>query len=464
MRVLLLRPAAPERFGLGPFFRVEPLGLEYLGAALARAGHSVEIRDLRLTRGLGRARPDVVGISCIHTLDVPAAQTLARRVKQRWPGVFVTVGGGAAAADPSVFSGLDVDAVGIGAGERTLPHLLDAIAGKRSWAEVAGFRLRRSLVAAPAEADGLEPELRPARELVSRYRKGYRCVHRSPVWAVETGRGCPFRCSFCAVGRAGGFQPRELGAVCRDFADVGPDVFVIDDLFFYPRERSLELARALAGRGLKKQWLLVQSRADTVARSPELLEAWRPLSERFDVFFGFESATDARLDALSKDSTVGDSEAAVKLCRELGFGVTGNFVVDPEFEESDFEELWALLERLKLDRVGFTVLTPLPGTEYYERQRARLAERDLARFDMHHLLWEPRLGRRRFYELMVESWKRNVLSSSQAPTRWLRWFRGIGMRDAVTLAGVLYRTQRLMNVDAYMKDTFPPELPAILAE
>lgn len=96
--------------------------------------------------------------------------------------------------------------------------------------------------------------------------------------------------------------------------------------------------------------------------------------------------------------------------------------------------------------------------------RDRLAERDFSRFDMHHVLWEPRLGRRRFYELMVSSWKKNVLSSGNASRRWLKWFRGIGVREALALAGVLYRTQRLMDVDAYLDDTFPLELPAVLTE
>ena len=467
MRVLLLRPRAHERFGLGPFFRVEPLGLEYLGAALRGAGHTVELRDLRLDRGFGRDRPDVVGISCIHTLDVPETLALSRHVKARWPGAFVVVGGHAAASDPAAFAGPDVDAVCLGAGERTLPRLVAALERGPLTESISGFKLRgRDLSRAPSteDEDGIEPALAPARDLVDRYRKSYRCVHRSPIWAVETGRGCPFRCSFCAVGRADSYRPRDIEAVCRDFESVGGDVFVIDDLFFYPRERSRELAAALATRNLKKRWLLVQTRADTVARSADVLEAWRPLAERFDLFFGFEAATDAALSALQKDATVSDSEDAVRLSRSLGFGVTGNFVVDPDWDESDFESLWSLLDRLQLDRVGFTVLTPLPGTDYYDRTRARLAEKDFARFDMHHVLWEPKLGRRRFYELMVQSWKRNVLASGHASRRWLRWFRGIGPREAWALAGVLWRTQRMMNVDAYLDETFPLELPAVLSE
>ena len=463
MRALLLRPRARDRFGLGPFFRVEPLGLEYLGAALRRAGHQVEIRDLRLARGLGARRPDWVGLSCIHTLDVPETLALARQVKQRWPGVFVTVGGHAASADPDSFAGPDVDAVGLGPGEHSVPLLVSALERGAALAGVPGFRLRAREAQREHPTD-IDPKLLPARDLVADFRTGYRCVHRSPIWAIETGRGCPFRCSFCAVGRADGYQPRDLGVVVRDFETVGGDVFVIDDLFFYPRDRSRELAAALAARSVKKRWVLAQTRADTVVRGAEVLEAFRPLAERFDLFFGFEAATDRRLAELQKDATVGDTEAAVRLCRDLGFGVTGNFVIDPDWGEADFEDLWALLDRLRLDRVGFTVLTPLPGTDYHQAQRSRLAEKDFARFDMHHVLWEPRLGRRRFYELMVESWKRNVLSSGNASRRWLTWFRGIGVREALALAGVLYRTQRLMNVDAYLSDTFPPELPAVLVE
>ncbi|HEX9689302.1 MAG TPA: B12-binding domain-containing radical SAM protein, partial [Thermoanaerobaculia bacterium] len=65
MRVLLLRPdPGNERFGLGPFFRVEPLGLEYIGAALQQQGHEPTIADLRFGRRVSswvrRTRPQIV--------------------------------------------------------------------------------------------------------------------------------------------------------------------------------------------------------------------------------------------------------------------------------------------------------------------------------------------------------------------------------------------------------------------
>ena len=70
MRILLLRPdPGNERFGLGPFFRVEPLGLEYIGAELRLRGHEPTIVDLRFRPGastwIRRTRPRMIGISCI---------------------------------------------------------------------------------------------------------------------------------------------------------------------------------------------------------------------------------------------------------------------------------------------------------------------------------------------------------------------------------------------------------------
>jgi hypothetical protein len=74
MRILLLRPVpGNERFGLGPFFRIEPLGMEYIAAALEASGHRVTLVDLRFGRSLdyhvSRVRPDLVGIAAMHALE-----------------------------------------------------------------------------------------------------------------------------------------------------------------------------------------------------------------------------------------------------------------------------------------------------------------------------------------------------------------------------------------------------------
>ena len=74
----------------------------------------------------------------------------------------------------------------------------------------------------------------------------------------------------------------------------------------------------LRRRGIKKRWLLVQSRVDLVARHPELLEAWRPIAKDFDIFFGLEAATDQGLKNLTKDATVDETAQGVDVARRFG--------------------------------------------------------------------------------------------------------------------------------------------------
>ena len=87
----------------------------------------------------------------------------------------------------------------------------------------------------------------------------------------------------------------------------------------------------------------MQTRTDLVAAHPEVVEAWRPIAQDFDIFFGLEAATNEGLDEVVKDTTVDRTVDAVAIARDLRYGVTGNFVIDPDWTESDFERLWTFV-------------------------------------------------------------------------------------------------------------------------
>jgi hypothetical protein len=74
---------------------------------------------------------------------------------------------------------------------------------------------------------------------------------------------------------------------------------------------------------------------------------------------------------------------------------------------------------------------------------------------MHHLLWEPRLGRRRFFELYAETWRRSVLNLS-GKKRFVDWLRQINPMQIPFLTRILLRTQRLMDPAAYLKENQGP--------
>ncbi len=152
-----------------------------------------------------------------------------------------------------------------------------------------------------------------------------------------------------------------------------------------------------------------------------------------------------------KDTTVDRTIDAVRLARELRYGVTGNFVIDPDWTEADFERLWGFVKTHDLGRAGFTILTPLPGTAFFEDVRPRLRAVRWSQYDMHHVLWEPRLGARRFFELYCETWRRSILNL-RGNKSWMDWARQVRARELPLLTRMLLSTQRMMRPEAYLRE------------
>ena len=462
MNILLLRPhPGNEQFGLGPFFRVEPLGLEYVAAALLPLGHSVTIADLRFRPGAAtwvrRARPRVVGISCLHALEYDRIVETAREIRRAAPDAFILVGGHAVMAFNGPLEDDSVDAIIMDDGEETMPALVQALDKGIPLEEVPALRLRTadgwvSTPPLPARV-GLDLVPLPARDLVSRHRSGYHCLLFKPVWLIETARGCPFRCSFCSVWQLydRSYRERSIAAVVEDFATTGDAIFVADDLFWNNPPRSRELARSLKKRGVFKRWILVQSRTDLISRGAELLEEWRPIARDFDIFLGFEFATDRGLSGVTKDAGVKESLAAAEVARSHRYGINGNFLIDPDWDEDDFRHLWDFVAAHGLQRSGFTLLTPLPRTELYEKDKARLEGLPWADFDMHHLPREPKLGAERFCELYAETWRRSILNTS-GEKKLIDWLRQVHPLQIPYMIRVLRRTQAMMKPETYLRD------------
>lgn len=440
---------------------MEPLGLEYVGAVLRSRGDNVTIADLRFRPGIetwiSRTRPRIIGISCLHALEYDRIIATAQEARRLAPEAFIIVGGHAAAAYPHPLEHDLIDAICLDDGEEVVPLLAEAIEREEPLERVPALRVRtgEGWISTPplSERTSLDLLPLPARDMVERHRSGYHCLLFKPVWLIETARGCPHRCTFCSVWKFYGRTCRErsIARVVEDFATGGDAVFVADELFWYNPARSLELAEALNKRGVFKRWILVQTRTDLIRRSADLMAAWRPLAKDFDIFLGLEAATDRGLSGIDKDADVTDCIEALRIARELRYGINGNFLVDHYWEENDFHELWAFVEKYNLQRAGFTILTPLPGTDFYGEMAPRMGDQPWSNFDMHHLLWEPRLGAERFFELYAETWRRSILNTSGDKSIF-DWMAQVRPAQIPYIVRVLWRTQRMMKPAAYVQE------------
>ena len=241
--------------------------MEYIAAALEARGHRVHasrpaILPNRSSASSVRFRPALVGIACMHALEIDdVLRVVAARVRAAAPDTTIIVGGHSAAAYPSPFSRarhrrhLSRRRRASGAGARRCARSGRPLADVAGWLTETTGPLAPDSVR-PTRTSQLDDVPLPARHVVAGWRHQYACLHHRPTYLIETARGCPFRCSFCSVWQLfdRNVRERSIESVCHDFATTGDHIFVADDLFWHhavaqPRARRSP-SRARTSQGL----------------------------------------------------------------------------------------------------------------------------------------------------------------------------------------------------------------------
>ena len=115
------------------------------------------------------------------------------------------------------------------------------------------------------------------------------------------------------------------------------------------------------------------------------------------VFVGLESFRDADMARINKGSTVEDNARAVRILQDLDIEIYASIIVRPEFTLADFAACRQYCRDLDLTFAGFSVLTPLPGTDFYETEEDRLLTRDYDFYDFIHTVLPTELPLKAFY-------------------------------------------------------------------
>jgi radical SAM superfamily enzyme YgiQ (UPF0313 family) len=203
-------------------------------------------------------------------------------------------------------------------------------------------------------------------------------------FTVQTTRGCPWRCDFCAstvmLGRP--YRKRKVEAVLRDIRSIArlrerPFIEFADDNTFVDKEWGKELCRQLIPLRLK--WF---TETDiSVADDPELLDLMRAAGCR-QVLIGLESPERSPLEGMELKSNF-KARRATGACEALrriqAHGITANgcFILGLDrHTPAIFAEVLAFARAVPLYDVQITVLTPFPGTPLYDRllREGRLLE------------------------------------------------------------------------------------------
>ena len=458
MRILLVHPpTSPNSVGFNKFGCPEPLALEILGASLSH--HEVRILDMRIDSDLETFvqafEPDLVGVTG-YTPDVPQMLTVCKEVKALDAGIRTVVGGYHATLCAEDFDVEYVDLIVAGEGERTLPELVEALEEDQDLEQIPGLIYRKGGRQLFTQVRPLLPDLDesplPARHLTDRYRQDYFFQFWSSPAALETARGCPYNCKFCSVWvfhrrRCRFKSPRR---VLEELSTIRTGIaYFVDDNFLQNLHRAEKICRLIDEAGLKLRYWM-QARSDSIAKRPALIERWARTGLS-TVLVGFEKFRQEELTDLDKRSSIKTNERAAQILQANGVDIWGAFIVDPAWERSDFDALIEYVRRLKISFPQFTVLTPLPGTEFFREKLGELTTRNYELFDFLHSVLPTKLPAAQFYAEMARLYSSTTMGLSELKKR---------IRSGHIQVSGLRRVKNLLsevsNPDAYLRGLETP--------
>ena len=362
-----------------------PLGSLYLISAWERAGWRVDFRDYQLEPGTAANLLDpnsladflegsapIVGISCMVSM-LPFVVLGTKRFKERHPETRVVLGGpGPSGVAKALVESMPwIDVVARGEGEITAVELVRALKDGDGLSGVKGITYR---------SDGRVCE-NPPRPRVTNLddlpMPAYHAVDLSRYtnFAVVTGRGCPFNCSFCDVGPLWENRVllRGVGGVLKELETLRKTygvkrVSFADDTFTLQRSRTEALMRGVAPLGLSWSCL---SRIDKL---DEDLLAKMASAGCDAIFFGIESGSDKVLAKIDKRFTIAEATEKVELTAKYIKQIITSYIWGFPFETmDDFKStIFSILSMWHLGAMaGLKLLSPMPlsrlGIEFRDR-------------------------------------------------------------------------------------------------
>ncbi len=379
-RLLLIAPLA--RAGLVSrdiSFRLPNLGMLRV-AALTPSGWDVQICDEKVEPLDLEADADLVGITTM-TVTAPRAYEIADSFRRR--GLRVIMGGMHVSCLP----------------EEALQHCDSVVIGEAEglWPQVLSDFERGQLQRTYQHADGL-----PSLENLPRVNWDlYRGKKYLPVHFVETTRGCPLDCEFCAVTNAfgGRYRNRDCEAVLAELRSLRPFggwltlkhcVFFVDDNIISNRAFAREFLTRLAD--FKIKWFGQASM--NIARDPEILKLCQR-SGCIGLFIGFESLSEETLRSIGhKPNHPASYLETVRHIHDHGIGIDASFVFGFDTDDDGvFDRTVDFVLRAKVEVAYFSILTPYPGTRLHQRLQSegRILTTDWSLYDTGHVVFRPRI-------------------------------------------------------------------------
>ena len=404
MKVALIIPGGKKEMeGMKTVAR-PPLGVCYLKSYLqqngydARVFHQVDESDSELVKKVLEYSPDLAGFSTM-SCAFDEGVNLAKKIKQTDSRIKTVFGGehitGSFAEDQKYEKGFFQNSCGREGidyfipfeGEIPLLNLVNGIEARANDRNIKGIIFKENgkwmveEYQAVPRVQNLDELPMPDRSDLP-YDKYCSVDESSDLEYMHTGRGCRFRCSYCAtpVSNPGRVAANSAERVLDEMEDRYKNhgrthFFFADELFTFDAQRVADICRGIEERGLKgKIQYRVFARVDDVAKDRLDLQMLKE-SGCNGLFFGVESMNEETLRKLRKGTTPEMIEQAINRTYDAGIPVWASLMVGFPWETE--EQLKHGLDRYtdiarqgKVFHTYSSFITPFPGTDFHHYCRS----------------------------------------------------------------------------------------------
>jgi len=382
-RVLLINPVR-----IRPV--VGPIGIDYLGYALRKAGYTIDLidhsfLDLRnsLTQYFRNKVPLAIGITIRNTDDcyfqsqhsfLEEIRSLITYLKSVQSVPIILGGVGFSIAPEAILNFCEADFGIHSEGEEAFPLVLKAIQANNDFSKIPNliYRENGELIHNPIKFFDLS-KFTPARELIN----NHRYFEEGGQGNIETKRGCDQKCIYCAdpICKGNKIRMRDPDTVCAELQaliDQGVNCFhLCDSEFNNPISHAKEICRSIIENGLASQmtWYTYCAPHPFDEDLAQLMKE----AGCVGINFGVDSGDDLILKTLRRTHCVRHIRQVVELCKGYNIIVMLDLLIGgPGETRTTIENTITLMKEIQPDRVGLSI-----GIRIYPRTAlAQLAQKE----------------------------------------------------------------------------------------
>ncbi len=359
-----------------------------------------------------KEKPDIIGVTFIAS-EFPYGIEIFEVAKSVNKQILTVAGGLHASLCPSDFDNKCVDVVCIGQAAGIFREVVIAKEKNTDFASIGGIYYRKNNVFIKSTAKqkpwfaASQNFLLPERRLLNPWLSTYK-VGNSPFPATYlfTSLGCPYKCTFCSIWCQydGAYYQRKVESVIEElktlsdfpivrFADANT---VVDTVFIN------KLFDRIVEEGIKKEYVM-DIRFDTVVNNPKLIEKIAKAGLKV-VICGFESYRNEELIKYNKSTQASLLHKAIEILHDNNIMIRGNYVVPNHYTIDDFKALSEYASTHPVVYAGYTILSPMPGTPYYEEVKDEIIDHNLLKYNFFNSVLPTKMPLEEFYYNTAKLW------------------------------------------------------------